>query len=119
MKRSASSGTDCGVGFNTGLGTGYESAALTAELTAQTVLFNCLTAILPNAIFAAYAQFYARSFPPSGLIGNFQLLEGELDRLGRRMHVTLRYRDAAVPGSPHDREGIHAEQARPSQQGMT
>src|ERR1035437_9228815 len=108
-----------GLGLIPAWATGYESAALTAELRAQTILFNRLTAILPNAIFAAYAQFYARSFPPSGLIGNFQLLEGALDRLGRRMPVPLRYRDAAVPGSPHDREGIHAEQARPSQQGMT
>ena len=69
--------------------TDYESAALTAELRAQAFLFHCITAILSNRILASYAQFYAHLFPRNGLIGHFQLLEGTLDRLGRRMHVPL------------------------------
>jgi hypothetical protein len=85
--------------------TDYESAALTIELRAQTFLSQNFTAILPNRIFAAYAQFYAYPNPRRQLAGHLQLPEGVL---GRRVHVTLRNRDAAVAGDFHDGDGDRA-----------
>jgi len=61
---------------------------------------------------------FVPTFLPGASFERLQLLERAFHRIGRRVHVTLRHRDAAVPHNPHDGERVYPGLSEPRQYGV-
>ena len=51
-------------------------------------------------------------------VKGFQTIESPLQRFGRGVHVSLRYRYAAVTGDPHDTERVNTGLAQTREEGV-
>src|ERR1035438_8789576 len=110
--------------------TDYESAALTAELRARSFNCNNLSGFSQVRLFrcsencresrAAGRLRFGFRFRRLVLVRVelFEPLKGPLHALRCRVHVPLRYCNAAVSGNPHDREGVRPCLAQPGQHGV-